>query len=44
MNVVIRGSAGYECAERRWMQRGRARKRVMRAMRKQVNEGHAKVG
>jgi hypothetical protein len=30
MNMVISGSVGYECAERRWMQRGRG-KRATRA-------------
>jgi hypothetical protein len=34
----------YECAERRWMQRGRGRKRVTRAMQRQGDEGHAKMG
>jgi hypothetical protein len=42
--MVIRGSMGYECAERRWMQRERARKRAMRAVQKWANEGHTKAG
>jgi hypothetical protein len=44
VNVVIRGSAGYKCAEGRWTQRGRARKRAMRATQKWVNEGRMKAG
>ena len=42
MNEVISGSAGYECAERRWTQRGKVRKRVTRATQELGNKGCAK--